>query len=122
MAVSAIILIAAGILCIFLPQELSAFLGVADDPIVPMMLKIIGAMYFAFGMLNWTAKENIIGGIYGRPIAIANLTHFTIGALSLLKGITIQPHPLGIVILAAAYTIFAILFGIIFFRTPIATQ
>jgi len=122
MTASAIILTAAGIACIFFPHELSILLGAGGEPFVPMILKILGALYFAFGMLNWTAKENLIGGIYGRPIAVANLSHFTIGALSLLKGNTLQLHPLAIVILTITYVIFAILFGIIFFRSPTTAQ
>jgi len=68
-------------------------------------------------MLNWMAKGAIIGGIYNKPIAIANFTHFVIGALALLKAMS-NPPPYFIVPLAVVYSIFAILFGVIFFKHP----
>ena len=43
-----------------------------------------------FAMLNWMAKGVIIGGIYSRPIVIANLAHFLIGDLELIKAVI---HP-----------------------------
>jgi uncharacterized membrane protein YoaK (UPF0700 family) len=118
MTSSALLLIAAGVICSFLPQELAVWLEIGGDQIVPMLLKIVGALYFAFGMVNWIAKDMLLGGIYGRPVMIGNLSHFVIGALALLKGVSLQSHPTVIIIITAVYIIYAVLFGSIFFRTP----
>jgi hypothetical protein len=48
-------------------------------------------------MLNWMAKGTIIGGIYNRPIAIANLTHFLIGGLALAK-LAFNNHKISIIL------------------------
>jgi hypothetical protein len=70
-------------------------------------------------MLNWMAKGSLIGGIYNRPIAIANLTHFFIGAAALIKAVLGNPGMHYTVwILAGIYLVFTILFGIIFSRHP----
>ena len=45
-------------------------------------MQIIGSLYFALAILNWMSKGSFIGGIYNRPIAIANLTHFVIAGLA----------------------------------------
>jgi uncharacterized membrane protein YoaK (UPF0700 family) len=118
MASSALLLIAAGLICSFFPQELAVWLEISSDQIVPMILKIAGALYFAFGMVNWTAKETLLGGIYGRPVVIGNMSHFVIGALALLKGVSLQSHPPAVIVITVIYTIYAIVFGWIFFRTP----
>lgn len=118
MTSSALLLIAAGLICSFLPHELTQWLGIGGDQTIPMVLKIVGALYFAFGMVNWTAKETLLGGIYGRPVVIGNLSHFVIGALALLKGMSLQSHPTIIIVITAVYTVYAVLFGSIFFRTP----
>jgi hypothetical protein len=70
-----------------------------------------GALYLGFAMLNWMAQGNIIGGIYSRPVAIGNLAHFTIGALTLLKSVIAGQHSPEVMIGAAVYTTFAALFA-----------
>ena len=86
-----------------------------------LLMQIIGSLYFAFAMLNWMSKGSLIGGIYGRPIAIANLTHFVIAGLALIKGILSNPS-LSYIIwsIAIIYSIFAILFGIVAFNHPVS--
>jgi hypothetical protein len=117
MSTSAVILALAGVSLTFFPQEIGENMGMATSGFTAPVLQIMGALYFAFGMINWTARANLIGGIYGRPIAIGNLTHFTIGALTLLKAMSST----SIVSVASCiiYILFAIAFGVVFFRHPI---
>jgi hypothetical protein len=118
MTASAIVMGITGVILTFLPQEVSALMGFdASNNFQSVILQVLGALYFAFAMVNWTAKANLIGGIYGRPVAIGNLTHFTIGGLALLKGSYRTPDPL-LITLAIAYILFAILFSIVFFTHP----
>jgi hypothetical protein len=119
MTASAISLGAAGITLIFAPDEASRFFMVGADKQSVLFIQIIGAAYFAFAMLNWMTKDNAIGGIYNRPIAIANLTHFGIAALALVKGIAANPDlSYQWWVLTAFYTVFATAFGIVFLRHP----
>ena len=83
------------------------------------MLQIMGALYFSFAMINWMAKGAIIGGIYNKPLAIGNFTHFFIGALALIKAAANNPSlPAGVYLLTGLYAVFALLFGLIAFRDP----
>lgn len=119
MMLSAIFLAAIGITFTFLPKEACNFIGINSESNIQLILQILGALYFSFAMLNWTAKGAIIGGIYNKPIAIANFTHFVVGALALLKAISVdQTLPYFIWVLAGIYAVFAILFGFIFFKHP----
>ncbi len=116
MTLSAAVMAATGIALTFMPVEVLGYLsGGQPGNLPPVVLQLLGSLYFAFAMINWTAKDNLIGGIYARPVAIGNLSHFTMGALALLKAAT-QPV---IWMMAGVYLLFAILFGIIFFTHPV---
>ena len=119
MTISALTMGVAGIALSFLPHELFNYLSSTTGTILDsLILQVLGALYFAFAMVNWTAKANLIGGIYARPIAIGNLTHFTVGALALIKGY-FSNHEMVILTLSVIYTVFAILFAIVFFTHPV---
>ncbi len=107
-----------GISLSFFPKEISQYIITDSTTIHPLILQVLGALYFAFAMLYWTAKENLIGGIYGRPIAIGNLAHFVIGALSLIKGVSTVQNGSVVWIAAMIYTLFAVLFALVFFKHP----
>lgn len=121
MTLSALVMGILGILLTFLPMEVGATLEVANNFGVATMLQLFGALYFAFAMLNWTARANLIGGIYGRPIAIGNLTHFVMGTLAAGKAY----YSSGVMLLlpiAILYFVFAALFTLIFFTHPVQNQ
>ncbi len=117
MIVSAIILGIAGVMLSFFPQEVSNYLGFGVTNSI--ILQILGALYFGFAMINWTAKGNLIGGIYSKPVAIGNFSHFLIGGLALIKISFKAPALHYFWIAAIIYSIFAILFGYIFFTNPV---
>ena len=121
MTISAMILALIGISLIFLPKEILDYLELSVSETLQILMQIIGSFYFAFAILNWMSKGSIIGGIYNRPIAMANLTHFVIAGLALIKGIVANPS-LSYVIwsIAIIYSMFAIFFGIVAFRHPVS--
>lgn len=84
------------------------------------MSQIIGALYFGFGMLNWFCKGSRIGGIYNRPVAIGNFSHFLIAALTVGKFFLREEGVSKVIwIIGAVYIILAILFAMIMFTHPI---
>lgn len=120
MTSSAVLMGIVGISFTFLPSEIMIYFEVEPSKFLQMMIQILGALYFAFAMLNWMSKESFIGGVYNRPIAIANLTHFLIVALALVKNVfSSEEWSLILVIVTTLYSLFAILFGIILFKHPL---
>lgn len=115
LSVSAVVMGAAGIAGSFAPHEILRAAGIAPAGMLPLLVQLLAAMLFAFAMVNWMARGSLIGGIYNRPVAIGNLTHFTIGALALLKA-TMAGQ--GNVVLTAVYAAFAVAFAMVFFRSP----
>jgi len=117
MTVSAAIMGVAGILLTFLPEELLGYISSGEMNPLILILQILGALYFAFAILNWMARGNIIGGIYSRPIAIGNVSHFFIGSMALLNSES-KHYSVFIWVAGVVYLALAISFGFVLFRHP----
>lgn len=120
MTVSAVFLALIGIILSFMPNEIAEFIGLQSSKTIQLILQIAGAQYFAMAVLNWMKRTSVIGGIYNRPVAIANYTHYLIGTLALSKVLLGKDSlPSVFWILAAFYLIFSFLYGFIFYRNPV---
>jgi energy-converting hydrogenase Eha subunit C len=117
MTFSAIILGMIGIVLTFAPQEFASYFSLPRASII--ILQISGALYFGFAMINWTARANLIGGIYSKPVAMGNFTHFMIGGLALVKFVSQNTGLVYIWIAVIIYSILAILFGFVSFTNPV---
>ena len=123
MTSSAILLAAIGLGLIFLATEIANYFLLSSTIIFQLFIQVLGALYFAFAMLNWMAKDKVIGGIYNRPIAIANFAHFLIGGLALMKSLIDHPELPGVIwAVTGLYIFFALFFGIVFFRSPVSKK
>lgn len=119
MTLSAVTLGAAGILLTFMPDAVLGQLTIDINKPTLYLVQILGALYFAFGLLNWMSKTSLIGGIYNRPIVVANLTHFLIAGLALSKGLISNPESSYIIwIVGLTYVVFAVWFGLLMFSKP----
>ncbi len=107
-----------GIALIFSPNEVLEMLGQVPDEIQTLTLQLTGALYFGFAITNWTAKANLIGGIYSKPLSLGNFTHFFIGGVTLVKA-SLNNATVSIYILTIIYILLAILFGYVLFTHPI---
>ena len=117
---SALLMGFAGLILTFFPQEITTeILQMEDSRAIHFLLQMIGAMYFAMGMLNWMSKNSLIGGIYNRPIAIANMTHFLMVGITLAKLMLSQGSgSLVAWVTLVLYLAFAVAFVLILFRSP----
>lgn len=120
MTASALVLFIAGAAASFAPHEILTYLGASAEGVLPVLVQLHGAMLLGFAMMNWMAKDSLIGGIYNRPLAIGNLVHFLAGGLAVVKYVLAGNAPLFAMIAAAVYTVFAIAFARILFRSPVA--
>ena len=118
MATTAFFLGISGAAAQFLPQEIAVALGFNSNPFSVLLIQIIGAMYIGFAMLNWMSREKIIGGVYNKPIAMANFLHFTIGAISLIRVVT-KSGSLPFILLLVAYLLFSAIFTYVMFTHPL---
>jgi hypothetical protein len=103
-----------GLAASFLPHEVLTRLGQAPAPVTVATVQIAGALWFGFAILNWSAKGSPLGGIYGRPIVLANFTHFVIAAIALSKAsLGAAAAPTSVVTIL--YVVFAAWFGLVLF-------
>ena len=115
---SAIILAASGLALTFFPDELAENINLPDEASVKLLIQTIGAMYFGFAMLNWMSRRSLIGGIYNRPIAIANMTHFMMVGIALTKLMLSKALPQSFWLATLIYVVYALIFGWLLFTTP----
>ena len=118
MTLSAAFMAILGLGVTFLPQELLVFAGGRPEGALVPLVQMPGAMFLGFAILNWTARGNLIGGIYSRPVALANFFNFAVGAAGLLKALPAQNFAAEITVLAVLYSVFGVCFGIVLFTHP----
>jgi hypothetical protein len=122
MTASSLVLGVGGIAASFAPAELLASLGAPAVEPLPVLIQLLGAVYVGFALTNWTAKDNVIGGIYSRPIAIGNCVHFISGALALAKQQSAQGGNMLLMAALVPYAILAIAFTWLLFGSAPAQQ
>ncbi|MEO8591174.1 MAG: hypothetical protein ABI432_17480 [Flavobacteriales bacterium] len=122
MIASALVMAAIGLSLSFAPEEVFVALGGEASGPWAIILQLCGAMYCGFALINWMAKGAVLGGIYGRPIVMGNLVHFTIGALALLKaGSGSAPKPV-LWVMTTVYVLLAVAFAFVMFSDPTRTS
>jgi len=118
MILSAALMAIIGLAFSFMPQEVLSMHGTEPDTATVMLLQMGGAVYLGFAILNWTARGILIGGIYARPVAMANFLHFVMVAIMLVKAaFTFGAPPL--IGSATVFSAFAIWFGLVLFKPPV---
>lgn len=108
-----------GIILSFAPDQVLLMLDQPINSTLLLLIQLLGALYFGFGIMNWMGKTVLIGGIYARPLSIGNFSHFTIAALALLKaGMKGNFTSTYLWALTILYILFSIAFGFVFFTNP----
>ena len=107
-----------GVALTFAPGEIIQKAAGLHSPLLIVLAQACGALYLGFAILNWMAKDNLIGGIYSRPVAMGNFLHFFAMAMALIKSLSALPRDAGIVALVALYVATALGFGAVLFRHP----
>jgi hypothetical protein len=85
---------AVGLLLTFAPREVLGLLGSGSVPSVAWLAQILGAAFFGLAFLNWLQRFTLLGGIYGRPLVIANLTFAVPAFFASLRETLEEPVPL----------------------------
>ncbi len=116
MTSSSILLGLAGIIALFLPDALLSTQGMAVTETAPVLAQLMGALYFSIALMNWTAKDSLIGGIYARPVSLANFSHFFAGTLLLLRYQLSNEMNVSILAASVVYAVYTVCFYWLVFR------
>ena len=115
---SAIFLALLGVATSYFPDKVLGMHGTVPDNATLLLVQMMGALYLGFAILNWMARGVVIGGIYARPLALGNFLHFAM--VGMMLGRAAVTH--GVVQLASSafvFSLFAIWFGVVLFRSPV---
>ena len=118
MILSAALMGIIGLAFSFMPQEVLGLHGTTPDNAPVLLLQMAGAVYLGFALVNWGARGVLIGGVYSRPVAAGNFFHFAIVSITLIKA-AIGFGAVPLMISAAVFTVFAVWFGLVMFRSPV---
>ncbi len=112
---SAAVMLLLGALLTFAPRETLALTGSQTSSLLVLAFQALGALYLGFAALNWMAKDNLIGGIYSRPVSLGNFVHFFVMGANLLRALPAEYHVTVLWVAAIVYVIFAACFGWVVF-------
>lgn len=104
----------------FILKEITGLLFASTNPTSILFLQKLGPLYLGFGMLNWMTKNNLIGGIYSKPLVIGNLAQFLMTTITLIKIIVTYSNRKFIIILSLTivYAMFTAGFRYVFNKNP----
>lgn len=118
LSTAATLLACTGVALLFAPSEILMLAGLPATGPFPPLLQMAGGMYLAFAGMNWLARGATIGGIYLRPVSIANFIHFFVGTLVIARDLASREVTLFESVALGFYAIFAILFWWLVFKHP----
>ncbi|MDR9418082.1 hypothetical protein [Gracilimonas sp.] len=121
MTSSAVLFILMGLGISFFPQETGRIFGTASQYGMDLLImKMVGALLFGFGVINFMARRSPIGGIYGRSIVMGNLMMTLIIGAQFLKFVFRQDAVAGQVwIIGILFILFSLGFIKLFFTSPV---
>jgi hypothetical protein len=120
MTASAVFLALLGLPCVFAPDVVLRRLVGNTSTVAEIVVQLTGALYVGFAALNWMSRGSLMGGIYGRPVGVGNLLHFFSGGLAVVKVIPVIGAPAVAWPVCAGYLLFAVGFGLVVLRNPVA--
>ncbi len=111
-----------GLLLLFAPDEILPRV-VPDFPASASWLgQLIAAGWLALAILNWASRSSLLGGIYGRPVVLANALFYFIGATTLSRIVPAHPQTVALYVIAVPIVLFAALYAWLLFRGPIGSD
>jgi hypothetical protein len=110
MTITSFVLAAAGALALFAPEIVLTQVNAQVSAELMVLGQLLGALYFSFALMNWTAKDSAIGGIYARPVSLGNFGHFLTGSLLLAKYLFSNPFSVSALLIFVVYAVFALAF------------
>jgi hypothetical protein len=106
-----------GLFLLFAPDVILVSLGEPVAKVPLLMCQLAGAMAFAMAVNNWMARGAAIGGIYGRPLLVANLAAMLTCGFSLVNAEALAHGPAPTVV-GVVFLLFAAAFGRLMFAGP----
>ncbi|HEY4320049.1 MAG TPA: hypothetical protein VGM77_02635 [Gemmatimonadales bacterium] len=116
---SAAFLAVGGLALLFAPDDILPRV-IPNFPVTASWLgQLIAAGWLALAVLNWFSRASVLGGIYARPIVLANALFYFIGATTLFRSIRGHVDLSVLWWVAVPVTLFAAIYIRLLFGGPI---
>jgi hypothetical protein len=115
---SAAVLLVGGLSLLFAPDAILSRLDSAYPVTAFWLGQLLGAAWLGVAALNWLTRATLLGGIYGRPIVLANLVLHFISAMVILKAAQRAGFPPALSVVAILALMLASAYGLLLFRGP----
>jgi hypothetical protein len=119
---SAVVLLLGGLALLFAPDALLPRLVAGFPPAGAWLGQLLAAAWLGVAALNWTSQRAVLGGIYGRPVVLANAALYFISAASLARAAARGGGPAALWALLALAAAFAAAYGWLLLRGPVASD
>jgi hypothetical protein len=116
--VSAVVLLASGLALLFGSDVILPLLVPSFPVSAAWIGQLLAAALLALAALNWLSGAAMLGGIYGRPVVMANVTFYFVAAMVVLDVARHGDAAATVWIVAAPVVILAAIYGWLLFRGP----
>lgn len=116
--VSALVLLLGGLALLFAPDALLPALVPGFPPAAAWLGQLLAAAWLAMAALNWLQRTAVLGGIYGRPVVLANGALYLVTALSLLRALVGGTAPPAVWLVCAPAALLAAAYWALLLRGP----
>ena len=114
---SAALLAGAGVSLLFAADVILPSIVPGVSPNAGWLGQLLGAAWLGLAALNWLTRSSVLGGIYGRPIVLANTTLYFVSAMVLVNAAT-QASSVPVWSATVVAAVMALLYGMLLFRGP----
>jgi hypothetical protein len=116
--VSAALLSLSGLVLLFASDVLLPAVVPGLPPAAAWLGQLLAAAWLGVAALNWLQRAAVLGGIYGRPIVLANLALYFVSALSLLRALLSAGTSSVLWLALAPSAVLAAVYGALLLRGP----
>ena len=116
---SAGLLLLGGLALLFAPDVVLPRLIPAFPAAGAWLGQLLAAAWLALAALNWLSRTTLLGGIYGRPVVLANAALYFIAAMVLVQVVVRRDAPAALWLLAVPAVVLAGIYGWLLLRGPL---
>ena len=116
--VSAAVLLVGGVAMLFAPDVLLPHLIPGFLTAGLWLGQLLGAAWLGLAALNWMHRSTRLGGIYGRPVVMANLVFYFVATTTLLRPALGAAAPGALRWVTVPCVALAIIYAALLFRGP----
>ena len=115
---STVLLLLGGLTLLFASDSILPNLIPAFPPAGAWLGQLLGASWLAVAALDWISRNQLLGGIYGRPVVMANAALYFIAAMVLAKIVLRSDAPPALWLMFIPALVFAGMYGWLLFYGP----